>query len=119
MSPNNFRPRGSTDVNVVLDMTVVIPGVAPGMFQRGADSSDEEAKIWFSGYYKCQKSPKNRYSPSDGGYTPLALLWRHPWVILPRRGVLLQEFFAWQGEAINAIVMKGRCMEVSCGEEGI
>ena len=21
----------------------------------GADSSDEEAKIWFSGYYKCQK----------------------------------------------------------------
>ena len=33
----------------------------------GADSSDEGAKIWFSGYYKCQKSPKNRYSPSDGG----------------------------------------------------
>ena len=24
----------------------------------GADSSDEGAKIWFSGCYKCQKSPK-------------------------------------------------------------
>ena len=23
-----------------------------------ADSSDEGAKIWFSGYFKCQKSPK-------------------------------------------------------------
>ena len=24
--------------------------VAPGLFRRGADSSDEGAKIWFSGY---------------------------------------------------------------------
>ena len=24
-------------------------------FPTGADSSDEGAKIWFSGYYKCQK----------------------------------------------------------------
>ena len=45
----------------------------------GADSSDEWTKIWFSGYYKCQKSPKNRFSPSDGGYSPLALPWRHSW----------------------------------------
>ena len=51
----------------------------------GTDSSDNRAKIWFSGYYKCQKSPKNRSSPSDvglecsdGGYSPLALPWRHP-----------------------------------------
>ena len=42
-------------------------GVAPGIFQRGADSSDEGAKIWYSGYNKCQKSPKNRFSSSDGG----------------------------------------------------
>ena len=34
------------------------PGVAPGIFHRGTDSSDEGAKITFSGYYKCQKSPK-------------------------------------------------------------
>ena len=27
-------------------------GVAPGIFRQGADSSDEGAKIWFSGYYK-------------------------------------------------------------------
>ena len=27
----------------------------------GADSSDEEAKIWFSGHYKCQKSPKKSF----------------------------------------------------------
>ena len=33
----------------------------------GADSSDEGAKIWFSGYNKCQKSPKNHVSPSEGG----------------------------------------------------
>ena len=54
-------------------------------FPTGADSSNEGAKIWFSGYYKCQKSPKK--SPftfrrglacSDGGYIPLALPWRHP-----------------------------------------
>ena len=33
-------------------------GVAPGIFRRGAESSDEGAKIWLSGYYKCQRSPK-------------------------------------------------------------
>ena len=27
-------------------------------FPTVTDSSDEGAKIWFSGYYKCQKSPK-------------------------------------------------------------
>ena len=36
-------------------------------FPTGAASSDDGAKIWFSGYYKCQKSPKSRFSPSDGG----------------------------------------------------
>ena len=33
----------------------------------GADSSKEGGKIWFSWYYKCQKSPKKSFSPSDGG----------------------------------------------------
>ena len=33
----------------------------------GADSSDKRAKIRFSGYYKCQKSPRNSFSPSDAG----------------------------------------------------
>ena len=28
-------------------------------FPRGADSSDVGVKIWSSGYYKCQNSPKN------------------------------------------------------------
>ena len=42
-------------------------GVAPGIFRRVADSSDEGAKIWFSGYYKCRKCPENGFSPSDGG----------------------------------------------------
>ena len=49
-------------------------GVVPGIFPRGADSSDEGAKIWISGYYKCQKSPKkSRFTfrrglaCSDGG----------------------------------------------------
>ena len=44
-----------------------------------------EAKIWFSGYYKCQKSPKNSFSPSnkglacsDGGaIATLVLPWCH------------------------------------------
>ena len=45
----------------------VISGVAPGISRWGADSSYEEAKIWFLGYYKCQKSPKNCFLPSDGG----------------------------------------------------
>ena len=48
----------------------------------GADSSDEGAKIWFSWYYKCQVSekfhlPTGRLACSDGGYSPLALPWRH------------------------------------------
>ena len=38
-----------------------LPGVAPGIFRWGADSSDEGAKIWLSGYYKCQKSPKKSH----------------------------------------------------------
>ena len=42
-------------------------GVVPGIFRWGPDSSDEGAKIRFSGYYKCQKSLKNHFSPSDGG----------------------------------------------------
>ena len=68
-------------------------------FRRGADSSDEGAKIWFLGYYKCQKSPKKRFSPSDGGlacsdgegYSPLALPWRHPCKEVPMQvgGLLL------------------------------
>ena len=48
--------------------------VAPGIFRRGADFSDKGAKIWFSGHYKCQKSPKrSRFTfrrglaCSDGG----------------------------------------------------
>ena len=36
-------------------------------FPTGAESSDEGAKIWFSGYYEYQKSPKKSLSPSDGG----------------------------------------------------
>ena len=34
-------------------------GGARNFPMEGADSSEEGAKIWFSGYYKCQKSPKN------------------------------------------------------------
>ena len=49
--------------------------MVPGIFRRG-QTSDEGAKMWFSGYYKCQKSmKKNRFSPSDGGLA----CWRHPW----------------------------------------
>ena len=40
------------------DLAMHQAGVAPGIFRRGADSSDEGAKIWFLGYHKCQKSPK-------------------------------------------------------------
>ena len=34
---------------------------------RGAESSNEGAKIWFSGYYKCQNLQKHCFSPSDIG----------------------------------------------------
>ena len=50
-----------------------------GTFRRGADSSDEGAKIWFSGYNECQNSPtKSLFTFRRGGYSPLALPWRHP-----------------------------------------
>ena len=45
----------------------LVPGVAPRIFRQGADSSNEGAKIWLSGYCKCQKSLTNSFSPSDGG----------------------------------------------------
>ena len=59
--------------------------MAPGIFRRGADSSDEGAKMWLSGYCKCQKFPKNSLFTfrrgagmvRRGGYSPLALPWRH------------------------------------------
>ena len=61
---------------------VYISGVAPGIFRLGADSSDEGAKIWFSGYYKCQKSPKKSlFTFRRGAIAPLVLLWRHPWLL--------------------------------------
>ena len=33
-------------------------GVAPGIFRRGADSSDEGAKIWFQGTINAKISEK-------------------------------------------------------------
>ena len=56
-------------LNNLLYYTDFASGVAPGIFRRGADSSDKGAKIWLSdGGLAC----------SDGGYSPLALPWRHP-----------------------------------------
>ena len=45
-------------ISEYVDVIVIAAGVVPGIFRRGTDYSDEGAKIWFSGYYKCQKSPK-------------------------------------------------------------
>ena len=45
----------------------LVPLVAPGIFRWGAGSYDQGAKIRFSGYDKCQKSPKICFSPSVGG----------------------------------------------------
>ena len=36
-------------------------------FPTGADSSDDGAKIWLSGYYKCQKYPKKLLFAFRGG----------------------------------------------------
>ena len=52
------------------------------------------AKIWFSGSFKCQKSPKKslftfRLGGSmlrRGGYSPLALPWHHLWLPLLTSG---------------------------------
>ena len=44
-----------------------LSGVTPGIFRRGADSSDEGAKIWFSGYYKCQNLRKITFHLPTGG----------------------------------------------------
>ena len=55
--------------------------MAPGIFRRGADSSDEGAKIWFSGYCKCHKSRKKSLlilrrglACSDGAIAPQSSL---------------------------------------------
>ena len=42
-------------------------GVVPGTFQRGADSSNKGAKIWFQGTVNARNLRKNRYSSSNGG----------------------------------------------------
>ena len=59
-------------------------------FPTGADSSAEGAKIWFLGYYKCQKSPKKIvfHLPTT---TPLALPWRHPLGKLTCKGQMLAD----------------------------
>ena len=36
----------------------VLSGVAPRIFRRGANSSDERAKTWLTGYHKWEKSPE-------------------------------------------------------------
>ena len=72
-----------------------VTGVAPGIFRRGAESSDEGAKIWLSGYYKCQKSqkkiafhlPTGGWHAPTGGYSPLALPWRHHCNYLNKRQI--------------------------------
>ena len=67
----------------------------------GVDSSDEGAKIWFSGYYKCQKSSKKSLFTFRRGASmlrrglqpPLALPWRHPCSragASPQKGTLKQ-----------------------------
>ena len=59
--PITFRNQYQTNVDDARS------GVVPEAFRRGADPSDEGAKIRFSGHYKCQKSPKkNSFSPSYG-----------------------------------------------------
>jgi len=40
--------------------------VVPGIFQWGADSS-KGARMWLSGYHKCQSLRKSSCSPSGGG----------------------------------------------------
>ena len=57
---------------------VVSTWMAPGIVRRGADSSDEGAKIQFSGYSKCQKSLKTSVFTFRRG--AIALRWRHSWV---------------------------------------
>ena len=41
--------------------------VAPGIFRRGADSSDRGANIRFSGTINAKNLQKYGVSPSDGG----------------------------------------------------
>ena len=67
------------DVMFILIALWIDAGVVQGVFRRGFDSSDEGAKIWFSRYYKCQKSSKQwlfayrrGLGCSDGGYSPLS-----------------------------------------------
>ena len=48
-------------------------------FPTGADSSDEGAKIWFSGYYKRQKSPKKSPFTFRLGATMLQREGYNPW----------------------------------------
>ena len=61
--------------NAVLNLT---QGWRQEFSDGGADSSDEGGKIWFSGYYKRQKSPKKLLSTfRRGTIAPLAHPWRH------------------------------------------
>ena len=58
-------------------------GVAPGIFRRGTDSSDEGAKYGVQGTINTKNLRKDRFTPSDGVASmlrrgALALLWRHP-----------------------------------------
>ena len=51
--------------------------VAPGILRRGAESSDNGAKIRYSWYYKCQKSPEM------GFHLPMGASMFRRWAIAP------------------------------------
>ena len=59
------------------------PGVTPGFFQQGPDSSDRGLKYVFLGTMNAKISKtilpsEGGLACSDGGSGALALLWRHP-----------------------------------------
>ena len=54
------------DLPITHVSSVVGRGGARNLLTGGC-SSDEGAKIWFSGYYKCQKSQTKSILPYDGG----------------------------------------------------
>ena len=55
---NSPRPTGIFKMNANVFSTRLGYRGGARNFPTGAESSDEGAKIWFSGYHKCQKYPK-------------------------------------------------------------
>ena len=62
---NNAFDKRQVSNNIPVRHINMTSSTTPICHSQWAETYDEAAKVWFSGYYKCQKSLINSFSPLD------------------------------------------------------